>query len=255
MIDYFLRLTLQFGVKTSVEVGAHEAEFSKRISDSGRCPNILAFEASPLVWTRFKNELGPNIKYLHMAISDHCGFEKFYIQQGKDATYTVNNSILERSIETPAQAIYVSCVSLTDLLPLENPIALWVDAEGANREVLSNSQDFLGQTAIIFIEVEHKSYWKNQWLFNDVLKFLSTRGFLLCRLKEQDSYQSNCIFVNKEYMSQNRLQHISFLIRHFLIPKLLWITLWHSKLETVKLIILKLPFGLKVKRAFHRIKS
>lgn len=110
-------------------------------------------------------------------MSNKTGPIAFYIQQDSLPPETVNNSILKRTGIIQTQEITVEGITLNQLLPIDSPAALWVDVEGASREVLLGGREFLAETALLFLEVEHQSYWQNQWLFEDILKFLEVNGF------------------------------------------------------------------------------
>ncbi len=73
--------------------------------------------------------------------------------------------------------------------------------EGANREVLLGGKNLLENTKALFIEVEHKRIWENQWISKDVHKFLVAKGFSLVSINKQDSCQSNSIYLKKDSLS------------------------------------------------------
>jgi hypothetical protein len=52
----------------------------------------------------------------------------------------------------------------------------------------------LRNTTSILIEVEEREYWHDQWLANDVVKYLATFGFRLVERDNQYPDQYNCVF-------------------------------------------------------------
>ena len=50
--------------------------------------------------------------------------------------------------------------------------ALWIDVEGASREVLTGASGILHKVDAMFVEVEDRETWKGQWLGKDVRAFL-----------------------------------------------------------------------------------
>jgi hypothetical protein len=61
--------------------------------------------------------------------------------------------------------------------------------------------ELLKNTMALFIEVEHKIIWKNQWTSKDVHNFLVLKGFSLITIKRQDYHQSNSIYFKSTDLS------------------------------------------------------
>jgi FkbM family methyltransferase len=253
----FISMCESFNVRTSVEVGAHEASFSNEIRILPNIESIIAFEASPFVWRKYCSKIPEVIAYRNQAVSDKSGPITFYIQQDRSPTETLNNSILERAEAAKTHEVIVESITLDQLLPIKGPAALWVDVEGASREVLLGGRKFLAETALVFLEVEHQSYWKNQWLFEDILTFMETNGFLLHSIKEQYTNQSNCIFVNPVFCQFGTLKYLTLQIRHLTLPRFIWIIIWRAKKNSLKLIFYRGIFKrliLLIRRFWNRYK-
>jgi FkbM family methyltransferase len=199
LIKKFLTLQKTIKPNLSVEIGAHAAEFSR--SMVGIADKVLAFEASPFVYGIFYPI--HNVDYLNKAVSDKDGLIKFEIQNDV-ILFTGNNSILNRN--EIKDYIYIDVESTTLNSYIDNDkyknICLWIDCEGANKEVLMGSSNILKNVSSIFIEVEEYEFWKNQWLFKDVNDYLIKNDFVLWK-KDQEckNYQYNCIFIKKELES------------------------------------------------------
>jgi hypothetical protein len=96
----------------------------------------------------------------------------------------------------------VDCVSVDsfvskNLLDSES-IVLWIDVEGASREVLEGCKKTLDKVSAILIEVEEKEYWNNQWLEKDVRKFLTENNFILVARDGEYEYQYNQIYIKND---------------------------------------------------------
>lgn len=191
-LQYFLSLQDQLQPSMAIEVGAHDADFAKTVVQRG-IPTY-AFEASPSVYERFKGGMG-EVSYIYSAITDYEGTVIFNIENKKDAHKIGHNGIkegrwrIEESIEVPCTSLDIYFKDIYN-----QKIALWIDCEGANREVLEGSRNILSMTDSIFIEVEHKQLWKDIWTRTDVINYLESFGFKL--IKEFPAYpnQTNCIF-------------------------------------------------------------
>jgi FkbM family methyltransferase len=198
-ISHFIELCGKLKVKTTIEIGAHEASLSKRAIQSQFISEVIALEANPFVFDRYRNTLSPEIRFLNNAAMNYIGHVLFSIPIKRNPAETFNGSINKRNekqdSETRYTEVQVSCITIDSLLPLSSPIALWIDAEGANREVLLGADIALTDVALIMIEVEHANIWQKQWKFSEVNKFLKQKGFDLIDYDIQTINQTNCLYM------------------------------------------------------------
>lgn len=200
LTNVFIEIQKKLKPELVLEVGAFNAEFSRLIVDQNICSNVHAYEASPYVYERFKHYLA-GIEYKNLAISDHIGTIDFEIQaEQSDPSEHGNNTIMKRNEEKEYTYIQIPCSTLDELFPNPSKVCLWIDVEGANREVLLGSPRLLEHVQSIFIETEHRQFWKNQWLHMDVVKYLDEHGFIMVYMQKQYDDQTNCIFVRKELL-------------------------------------------------------
>lgn len=201
----YIDLIKTLNITTSIEVGAFNAEYSQIAVIEKICPNIWAFEASPYVFQRFRDILPEEIKYRQMAISNFEGELEFEFQsEYQDPGSVSNNSIMRRNEDKSYTYEKVYCASLDFLFKdgKDERISLWIDAEGANKEVLTGADKLLDSVVSIFIETEHKDFWKDGWLHADVESYLNSKGFKMIAQKEQYGYQTNCIFIKDQDLHQ-----------------------------------------------------
>lgn len=180
----------------AIEIGAYDGDFSRAILK--RNIPVYAFEGSPYVYERFKDHMG-EVFYINKAITDYDGYVTFNIDNAHSPESVGHNGIKggrwgsERFIDVP-------CNSLDSYFAYINNerIALWIDCEGANKEVLEGGSRILSMTDSILIEVEHKQLWKDIWTRQDVINYLDSQGFEL--YKEYYAYhdQTNCLFIRKD---------------------------------------------------------
>lgn len=202
LTNVFIEIQKKLKPELVLEVGAFNAEFSQIIVNQNICSNVHAYEASPYVYERYKDKLiGAGIEYKNLAISNEKGTVSFEIQlEHKDPSLVGNNTILRRAEEKSYSYIQIPCNTLDNLYPNPSNICLWMDVEGANREVLLGSPRLLANVQSIFIETEHRQFWKNQWLHMDVVRYLDEHGFIMVYMQKQYDDQTNCIFVRKELL-------------------------------------------------------
>jgi FkbM family methyltransferase len=195
MFDSFLDIQRRLKPAISIEVGAYDAQFSRYMGNIA--PEVYAFEANFSVYARYRDL--PKMTYQHLAISDIEGYVDFEVQADKDILAS-NNSIMIRNDSSPKIYTSVKSNTLNNLFPDKKDIALWIDCEGANKQVLTGADKILPYVDSIFIEVEREFFWKDQWLEDDVKSYLNDFGFVLFLSKDQYVNQANQIYVRKEYI-------------------------------------------------------
>lgn len=73
----------------------------------------------------------------------------------------------------------------------------WLDAEGAELEILRGGQELLKTTKVVRIEMSHQEFRVNGVLFDDIYRFLIEQQFELATLWGNPKWQSNGIFVRQ----------------------------------------------------------
>lgn len=191
----FIRMQKDLVPDVSIEVGAHAAEFSNAMAMAGI--RAYAFEASPFVYERFKDEMHPGVKYINKAVSYQDDVVMFQIDKRFDPSEVGHNTIMKRAEDLDYEYVKVESVALDDFAGMAKNVALWIDCEGANREVLEGARKILKEVSSIHIEVETKEFWKNQWLLEDVENYLTGYGFKEFARANVDDYghQVNIIYV------------------------------------------------------------
>jgi FkbM family methyltransferase len=196
--EEFFKMQKDLKPDYAIEVGAHAAEFSVNISKQLEI-KATAFEAGPEIYNLYKNQINNAlVDYINYAASNIDGEVDFMIHY--DALHG-NNSILKRNgYEEMKKTHKVRSYRLdTYFKDIEFKNAcLWIDVEGANKNVLLGGVETLKRVSSIFIETEDISYWDNQWLTSDVIEFLNTQGFVLKSSEKIYEAQQNLIFIKKE---------------------------------------------------------
>jgi len=133
--DLFLWLVRHLRSALVFEVGAHEAEFSRRIAPDLPDADILALEANPHVWQRFAPTMPERVRYLNLAASTISGTLDLHIPllHGKDASHSTIASLRHRRSRA-ARTEMVRCETITlDQLAAQSgnhgPAVLWIDAD------------------------------------------------------------------------------------------------------------------------------
>lgn len=204
----FLELAKSLAPDLSVEIGAHEASFSRRIKSA--LPNIraLAFEANPNVHERFAPELSNadvGIDYRLAAVCDHVGTAELRIPvKLREVAFDRANTIsgLRRwahpgfeyeSINVPALTIDVAIGSTGNARSVA-----WIVAEGSQSEILAGGPDFFSRVAAIYIEVEDQERWRGQSLEGEITDRLSAFSLKSAMRDSLARGQCNQVYVRAE---------------------------------------------------------
>lgn len=213
LVEYFFNLIDRDKPTCSIELGAFSAEFSRTIKEKNPDIKSIAFEANPYNFDFFSEkynfkEIG--IDYINRAVSDTQETISFIIQKKINnveiSPIRGNNSIMDRNNDNiEYEKVNINSIVLSDFIKensLESEkIVLWIDVEGANEKVLKGCENIIENVNLIFIEVEEKEYWKNQWLEKNVRDFLTKNGFILVARDGEYEEQYNQIYVNKKIHS------------------------------------------------------
>jgi len=186
-----------------IEVGAHAAEFSIAVSNMLMI-NGVAFEANQFVYNRYYSDVTKNglISYLNYAVSESDGEVTIKVSTDKYAGNNSIKNIINKYIHITDEYL-VKSVCLNNFLrnTIFNKASMWIDVEGASKEVLLGSSDILKRVQSIFIESEDTQYWEGQWTTDDITKFLEERDFVLIDYEDIYDFQKNLIFIKKDNIS------------------------------------------------------
>lgn len=216
-VAYLFYLQLQQYLKPalSLEVGAHQADFSQKMRVMFPDMQVVAFEACPSVYRHFKSSESfreQNIAYLNLAVSDSKEQVAFNAL-AEFGGLSGRNSLMEATAPGESRKVMVPSISGDAFLEdfETDNIALWIDVEGAAGKVLPGFSDSLaaGRFSSIFIEVERRELWQGQWLDSQVMDFLQSYGYLpvLCDAEHcppsHSAEQYNLVFMRAADLKEN----------------------------------------------------
>lgn len=188
----------------SLEIGAHEASFSRWAAELG-VPRSVAFEANPHVYERFQEPVrATGAEYLNLAVGPTNGTMPLTIPKmidGMEKRLAGPMGSLRRHLgATDAVTVDVPVVRLDDYLPTaeDERIVAWIDVEGASGPVLESGRETFSKCAAVFIEVESETTWEDQWLDVDVARYFGELGLAPIIRDTQRRRQYNVIFVDRE---------------------------------------------------------
>lgn len=213
LIEFYRRLCLRLEPTVVLEIGAHEASFSRWAAEELPDARVSAFEANPHVHRKYAAELaGTRVDYRNLAVGPVTGEVQLNLPTevaGKERELTSRMASLGVHTESGDNIqVTVPSVRLEDHLTLTpaDRVVAWIDVEGANEAVLTGSGAVLDRVDAIFIEVEKRTTWEGQWLDTDVAAHLRGRGFVpVARdIIKYRQHQYNVVFVRAAVAQQPR---------------------------------------------------
>lgn len=212
--DAYHRLCAGAAPTISLELGAHEATFSRRIKDAMPETRCVAFEANPYVHARFVDEVAAaGVEYRHAAVAREAGEVSLTIpleirdqrrpRDGTSASLSTHRDIGE------SEQVTVPAVRCDDVVTAgsDDVVVAWIDVEGANGPVLESAVGVLERTSLAYIEVESEEIWPDQWLDTDVARFFDGIGMLpIVRdiQKPVRDFQHNVVYARPEIAGRQR---------------------------------------------------
>jgi FkbM family methyltransferase len=202
---FFRDMCLLVDPTLSLELGAHEAEFSSWVKASFPGARCVAFEANPYVVEEHAERLAAEgVEYHPLAVAATNG----------TVTITIPRQIGEREVRRASrmaslavhresgdnETVDVEAVRVDDFVRVapDDRLVAWIDVEGASGEVLLGSTHVLARASAIYIEVERVGMWHDQWLDVDVARHLDTLGKIPVVRDIQRDRQYNVVFLDHE---------------------------------------------------------
>lgn len=206
--------------KLFIEAGAKMADTSIRVRSILPDARIVAFEASPenhALYSKTVQHEKHRVEYLHYALSDREGTIDFNIRvaaKGEPVPQNSGaNSILVRSEpSTEYKKVAVPTKPLDDFFSDADTCALWVDVEGASKQVLTGASKTLSKALVAIVEVEDYEIWEGQWRAAKVIETMMDAGLVPIARDFEFKGQYNIVFLRKDVFATSReiRQNIEF---------------------------------------------
>jgi FkbM family methyltransferase len=182
--DLFFTLLLELPTDCLIEVGAHDAEASKRFVGAKQNARAFAYEAAPETFERVVGQgLPERLRMYNCAIGAQSGPVKFFVP--RERRLAVWASTRKRAGNVDVQELMVPMVSLDEagrsIVPTSHnrDLGIWIDVEGSALDVLSSGECLLKhRVAIAYIEVNDISAYDGAATSLDVISLLLKHGFI-----------------------------------------------------------------------------
>jgi FkbM family methyltransferase len=209
VVELFRRLCRRLQPAVVLEIGAHEATFSRWAAEELPDARVLAFEANPHVHEKYAGTLaGTRVDYRNLAVGPTNGEVVLNLPlevRGKPRTLTSRMaSLAVHTRATDQVQVTVPAVRLDDHVRLAEGerVVAWIDVEGANEAVLTSGPSILDRTDALYVEVERETTWEGQWLDQDVAVELRRHGLLPVARDLKRRHQYNVLYVRAEIAAE-----------------------------------------------------
>lgn len=170
-----------------IDVGANIGQFGQKLRELGYCGNILSFEPLASEFTKLSRlcDKDPRWECLNVGL----GASKQEVSFCRTEN-SVSSSILrptEISVSSNSgtavsreERIFVDVLDtvVRDRNLQSSSVALKIDAQGYDLEVLRGASETLLQTQLLIVELSFKEFYEGQPLAEDMLPFLRQKGFV-----------------------------------------------------------------------------
>ncbi len=212
VLEYFRWLCRRIDPAVVLEIGAHEASFSRWAREALPNARVQAFEANPHVHAKYVDEVSAaGVDYRNLAVGPVTGELELNLPleiAGQPRTLDSHMASLAMHRESgDSVTVTVPSVRLDDHIDLvdDQRAVAWIDVEGANDAVLQSGPGVLDRLDAVHIEVEGKPTWEGQWLDTDVAHHLAGHGLVPVARDLQKPYQYNVIYVRSRLVRQPKV--------------------------------------------------
>jgi FkbM family methyltransferase len=194
----FLALVPRLDPGAVIEVGAHEAGFSKRMRRRLPAVPAIAFEANAEVHRRYAPGLAAaGVDYRNQAVSDRPGEVTFRVPRRPGGEPLARmGSLLAPFGGQAAEEMRVQAVTL-DSLGVQRA-ALWIDVEGAVGQIIAGGAATLASAVAVYVELEEERRWPGQMVAREALSAFARFGLVPVLRDQQRRWQYNAVLLRDE---------------------------------------------------------
>jgi len=216
--DVLSFLLSKLKIDTTLDVGANEGQFAKKLRNIGYKEKIISFEPLSKVFYNLKKESDKdkNWQVVNIAVGDQDGETII-----NESNYSLSSSILPMSklhLEAKKNSNYIgkqkaSIKKIDTFIDSENLIKnnlfLKIDTQGFEYQVINGSIKNLKNIRAILCELTLVELYEGQRLWLEIVELLAANNFEIWSLekgfqnsKNKQILQIDCIFLNKEFKSK-----------------------------------------------------
>jgi FkbM family methyltransferase len=209
---FFREMCTDIRPTITLELGAHEASFSRWAKRSFPEARAVAVEANPYVHEKYRERLtAEGVEYHHLAAASTNGPVTITIptQVGTRTLGKANRmaSLAIHQDEHGHESVEVDAKRMDDFVSFDDDdrVVAWIDVEGASDQVLAGSSELLRRADAIYIEVEPAGKWHGQWLDVDVARFFHEIGKVPATRDIQRRTYYNVVYLDAALAAQEEV--------------------------------------------------
>jgi FkbM family methyltransferase len=182
----FAGLAKKLNVDCIFDIGSRDGDQSLFFRDILPDAQVAAFEANPSNYKAIVAKGVPErgIQVYPYAVSNSNGMATFYVADPDSDPHAIGSSSLLPGGYLLKEKIDVETHRLDDFVlenyPAAKRLALWIDVESAEYEVLEGITKIKDRVLVIHTETAVEAVRENQKTFSELVKLMESLGFTLC---------------------------------------------------------------------------
>jgi len=193
------------------DVGSRDGDQARLFRHLRPDAAVLAFEANPINFRTMANDVRlaeQGVEIFPFAVSNARATANFYIadvdyddpraNKGTSSLRVEKNGNAKSAIEVETRRIDEVVLSKC---PQARTVALWIDVEGAEFEVLEGMSQIKDRVAVVHVETARVPLRMNQKTLEEVASLMRSYGFVLCGSNiRRKSDWGDVVFVNERFI-------------------------------------------------------
>jgi FkbM family methyltransferase len=208
-----MKIVNYFNIDTLFDVGANAGQYAINMRKLGYTNKIISFEPLRSAFEDLKRN---SLKDKNWIVNNYAlGNQdiKGFINIANNSYSSSILNMLPKHLESAPQSIYIGRERieikkldsiLNSFCNKEDCIMIKIDTQGYEKNIIDGAAESLNKIKIIQLEMSIVPLYENEILFDEMIKYLETKGFILFSLENGFSnpttgqlLQVDGIFVNK----------------------------------------------------------
>jgi FkbM family methyltransferase len=169
---------------TVLDVGGHHGQFTLFALERFPQATLITFEPQAEGVAKIRAAIAgdPRVTIQNYALSDTVGTAELHISKRSDSSSLLpigegQTTAYPGTEEATTEEIALETLDNLISKPLDGPVLLKIDVQGAELSVLRGAEKTLESVDSIFVECSFVELYEGQALANEVIEFLAARGF------------------------------------------------------------------------------
>lgn len=193
-------------IHTVIDAGSSDGGFARWIHGQLPEARVISFEAQDNLYQRLMQRMeGEAYFEAHrMALNNYNGTTTFRISSYDGSSSLLPMAELHKSaypVSKNITEVTVDCKRLDDVLDagaLKQNVLFKLDVQGGEKLVLEGAEDVLARTRLVFCEINFQELYEGCVMANDLVDFLSRRGFRLTGIENVSQHMDNGTFLQAD---------------------------------------------------------